>query len=142
MVLTAKITSEAVAQPRCVGSILMRLHSPRAALAQDLAEEFPRVHAMRRVVRAGIHAARLLQMRAKVTGSRLLLDHRFFAPGVLGIVAHHGKRVQVDVAVRAVPRAQPAAYAPVLDDYFQRIAAPDRADRAAHHAKRIAALPA
>src|SRR5215471_3255396 len=112
----------------------MRLRSPRAALAQDLAEEFPRVHAMRRVVRAGIHAAWLFQMRAKIAGSRFLLDHRFLAPGMLGIVDHHCKRVQVYVAVRAVPSAQPAAYTPVLDDYFQGIAAPDGADRAAHHA--------
>ena len=50
--------------------------------------------------------------------------------------------MQVDVAVRAVLGAQAAADAPVLDDHFERIAAADGAHRTAHHAQRIAAMPA
>ena len=54
----------------------------------------------------------------------------------------HRERMHVDIAVRAVLGAQAAADAPVLDDHFQRIAPPDGAHRAAHHAQRIAALAA
>src|SRR5207253_2893765 len=48
----------------------------------------------------------------------------------------------VDVAVWTVLGTEAAADAPVLDNDFERIAASDGADRAAHHAQRIAAVPA
>src|SRR5581483_6419897 len=50
--------------------------------------------------------------------------------------------MQRDVAVRTVARAESAADAPVLDDHLERVATADRADGAADHAQRIAALPA
>src|SRR5450755_4109365 len=50
--------------------------------------------------------------------------------------------MHVDISIRAVFRAQPATDAPVFDNHFQRIAAPYGANRTAHHAQRIAALPA
>src|SRR5579859_1586078 len=50
--------------------------------------------------------------------------------------------MHVDIAVRTILRAQAATDAPILDDDFQRIAPPNRADRTPHHAQRVAALPA
>ena len=65
-----------------------------------------------------------------------------FPSRMRGIVEFHRERMQVDVAVGAVVRAQAAADAPVFDDDLERVAAADRADRAADHAQRIAALAA
>ena len=81
-------------------------------------------------------------MRAQIARSRFLLHHRFFPPRVLRVFRHHFKRMQIDVSVRAISRAQSAPDAPILDDHFQRISPPNRAHRTAHHAQRIAALPA
>jgi len=50
--------------------------------------------------------------------------------------------MQIDVAVGTILRAQAAADAPIFDDDFERIAAPNRADRAARPCKWVAALPA
>src|SRR5579864_1655186 len=50
--------------------------------------------------------------------------------------------MHIDIAVGTILRAQSATDAPILDNHFQRIAPPNRADRTAHHAQRVAALPA
>ena len=50
--------------------------------------------------------------------------------------------MHVDVAVGTVVGAQAAADAPVFDDDLQRVAPPDRADRTADHAERVATLAA
>ena len=97
---------------------------------------------MRGIMRAGVNAARLFQMRAEIAGSGLLLDDRFLAAGILWIVRQYFKRMQIDIAVGTISRAQTAANAPILDDNFQRIPPANRADRAADHAKRVAALAA
>src|SRR5271166_4752679 len=140
--LIARSTKEPIAQPRCVWSILMRVRSPGVALSENLSKEFARIHAMRGVVRTRIHAARLSQVRAQIAGGSLLFDRGFLAARVFGIVGHHFKRMQVDVAVGAVARAEAAPDAPVFDDHFQGMAAANRADRATDHAEGIAALAA
>src|SRR5947209_226897 len=86
---------------------------------------------MRRVVRTRINAAWLGEIRAEITRRRFLphLSARF-------------ERMQRNVAVGTIFRAQAAADAPILDDHFKRIPAPDRPDRAPDHTQWIAALPA
>ena len=74
---------------------------------------------MRCVVWTGVHTARFLQVRAKIAGSCLLLDERFPAAGILRIVRENFERMQIDIAVGAIPRAEPAADAPILDDDFE-----------------------
>ena len=59
-----------------------------------------------------------------------------------GIVEFDRERMQVDIPVGAVVRAEAAADAPVLDDDFERVAAANRAHRASDHAERVAALAA
>ncbi len=97
---------------------------------------------MRGVVRAGVNATRFFQVRAEVAGSCFLLDDGFFASGARGIVNHHFERMQIDVAVRTILRAKAAPDAPILDDDFERIAPANRANGAADHAQRVAALAA
>ena len=94
------------------------------------------------VVRAGVDAAGFFQVRAEIAGSGFLLDDGFLAAGVFGVVGQNFKRMQVDIAVGTIARAETAADAPIFDDDFQGIAAANRADWAAHHAKRVAALAA
>src|SRR5712671_6425345 len=50
--------------------------------------------------------------------------------------------MQVDIAVRTIACTKAATDAPVFNKDFQRIAATNGPHRAAHHAERIAALPA
>src|ERR1700730_11974554 len=94
------------------------------------------------VVGAGIDAAGFLQMRAEVAGRGLLFDDGLFMAGMFGIFGDYFKWVEIDVAVRAIARAQAAPDAPVFDDDFQGIAATDGADRTADHAERVATLAA
>ena len=74
---------------------------------------------MRRIMRAGIDAARLGMFRAEIAGRGFFLHHGFFLPGVLVILGLGGEGMHVDVPVRAIFRAQPAADAPILNDHFQ-----------------------
>src|SRR6266566_4055107 len=97
---------------------------------------------MRCVVWTGVYAAGFLQVRAKIAGGCLLLDDRLLAAGILRIVRKNFEGMQIDIAVGAIPRAEPAADAPILDDDFERIAATDGANGAPDHAKRVAALAA
>ena len=71
-----------------------------------------------------------------------MLDDGFFAAGAPGILDHHFERMQINVAVRTILRAKAAADAPIFDDNFERVAPPNRADRAANHTQRITALAA
>src|SRR6266478_4453599 len=114
----------------------------RVALAEHVGKKCARVDAVRRVMRTRVHAARLFQVCAQIARRSFLLDSCFLAAGALGIVDHHFERMQVDVAVGTILRAEAAADAPILDDDFERIAPSNRADGAADHAERIAALPA
>jgi hypothetical protein len=50
--------------------------------------------------------------------------------------------MQINISVRAILRAQAAPDAPILDNYFKRIASSNRPNGAPDHAERIAALPA
>ena len=61
---------------------------------------------------------------------------------MLRVIGLRGERMKVDISVRAIFRAQAAPDAPILNDDLQRIAPADRSDGTAHHAQRIAALPA
>src|SRR6266852_1845388 len=112
------------------------------ALAEHLGEKCARVDSMRGVVRAGVNAAWFFQVRAKIARRRFLLDGRLLAPGPLRIVDHHFKWMQIDIAVGTILRAEAAADTPVLDDNFERVSPSNRANRAADHAERVAALPA
>src|SRR6266481_5604182 len=122
--------------------VAFRPFSFRGALAEHIGEKCAWVDAMRGIVRTSVDAAWFFQVRAEIARSSLLLDGRLLAPGALGIVDHHFERMQVDVAVGTILRAEAAADAPILDDDFERIAPSNRADGAADHAERIAALPA
>ena len=61
---------------------------------------------------------------------------------MLRIVHQYVEGMQIDVAVRTILGAQPAADAPIFNNYFQRIPAPNRAHRTAHHTQRIETLAA
>ena len=50
--------------------------------------------------------------------------------------------MHIDVSIRTIFRAKATTDAPILDDHLERIAPPDRADRATHHAEGVAALAA
>jgi hypothetical protein len=97
---------------------------------------------MSRIVRACVNTTRLREIGAQVAGSGFLFYDGFGAAGMIGIFIHHLERMQINIAVRTIARAKTAADAPVLDDDFERVTAANGADRTAHHAKRIAALPA
>ncbi len=97
---------------------------------------------MRGVVRTSINAAWFFQVRAEIARSRFLLDRCFLVSGPLRIVNHHFEWVQINIAVRAILRAKAAANAPILDDNFERIASSNRANGAANHTERVAALAA
>src|ERR1700722_4640538 len=166
---TAKITSDAIAHGRCVLSIC-KLHafyvaqssdgaldhrsipphlaydpcfgSLRRSAAQHFRKKRPWVHAVRRIVRARVNAAGLFQMCAQIAGSSLLLHHRFLSPRTLQVFDHDFERMQINISIRAVPRAQPATDAPILDNHLERVPPPDRSYWTTDHAKRVAALPA
>src|SRR6266403_1690288 len=59
-----------------------------------------------------------------------------------GIVEFSREGMQIDVPIGTVGGAKAAADAPVFDDYLERVAPPDGADRASDHAERIAPLAA
>src|SRR5260370_19346276 len=86
----------------------------RGALAKHVGEKCPWIDAVRGVVRASVHAAWFFQVRAEIARSSFLLDGGFLTPGPLWIVDHHVERMQIDIAVRAILRAQAAANAPIL----------------------------
>src|ERR1700733_10367224 len=109
-----RIQQLAISHGRWVRSIRM---SRLFLRLQQVGEECLRLHAMRRVVRTRIHATRFRQIVAQIAGGRL-------APrgGVSPRLVH--KFLHIDVAVRTVRGAQPAAHAPVLNHHFQRISPP------------------
>src|SRR5690242_12760584 len=86
------------------------------ALAEHFGKECFWVHAMRGIMRTGVNAAWFLEVRAKIAGSCFLLDDRLLAAGILGIVSQDLKRMQIDIAVGTIARAEAAADAPILDD--------------------------
>src|SRR5713226_3418432 len=114
----------------------------RGALAEHVGEKCARIDAMRGIVRTGVNATRFFQVRAEIARSSFLLDRHFFSAGPLRIGNHHFKWMQIDVAVRTILCAEAAADAPIFDDDFERIAPANRADGAADHTQRVAALAA
>src|ERR1700694_1116597 len=112
------------------------------ALAEHIGKKCARVDPMRGVMRTSVDAAWFFQVRAEIARSGFLLDGRLLAPGPLRIIHHHFEWMQIDVDVGAILRAEAAADAPILDDNFERISPSNRADRAADHAERVAALAA
>src|SRR5207302_10310947 len=97
---------------------------------------------MRRIVRARINATGLLQVCAEIARSGFHLHNGFLAAWPIGILGHHFKRMQIDVAVRTIPRAKSATDTPVFNEDFERIAATYGPNGTAHHTKGIAALSA
>ena len=59
-----------------------------------------------------------------------------------GVIEFGWERMQINISVGTVGGAKAAADAPVFDDYLERVAPPDGADRASDHAERIATLTA
>src|SRR5437879_12521 len=114
----------------------------RGPLAEHLAEKCARVDAMGGVMRTSIDTTGLFQVHAEIARRSFLLDDSFLTPFLFWIVDHHFERMQIDIAVGTILRAEATADTPVLDDDFERIASANRADGAAHHAQRIAALAA
>ena len=94
------------------------------------------------IVRARIHTTGFCLLGAEIAGGRLLLDHSFFLSRMFMVIGLRGKRMHIDIAVRAILSAQAAADAPVFNDDLKRIAAADGSDRAAYHAERVATLAA
>jgi hypothetical protein len=111
-------------------------------LDEHVCEKGAGIDAVRGVVRTGVDAAWFFQVRAEVARSSFLLDRRFFSAGSLRIINHHFEWLQIDVAVGTILRAEAAADAPIFDDNFERISPSNRADGAADHAQRVAALAA
>ena len=97
---------------------------------------------MSRVVRARVDAAWFRMLRAEIARSGFLFHDRARTPRRIRIGNLNGKRMHVDIAVGTILRAQTATDAPVFDDHFQRIAAPNRTNGTTDHAERVAALPA
>jgi len=97
---------------------------------------------VRCVMRARVHATGLGMIEAQIARCSFDLHTGNPAAGIRRIVQLHRKWVHIDVPVRAVVGALAAADAPVFDNDLERIAAANRADRTADHAKRIAALAA
>src|SRR5579859_4902838 len=93
------------------------------ALSERSSEEVAGLHPMRGVMGTGIDTAGFGMILAKVAGGRLFLHHGFFLAGMLVVIGLGRKGMQVDIAVRAIFRAQAAADAPVFDDDLERIAA-------------------
>src|SRR5579863_9066685 len=81
-------------------------------------------------------------MRAEIARSGLLFDDCFFATRTIRIVGHNFERMQIDISIRTVERAKPAADAPIFDDDFERVTPSNGAYGTSDHAKRVAALPA
>src|SRR5204863_326546 len=104
--------------------------------------EFRWIHTMGSIVRTRVYATGLGVIMAEIT--RCCLDARAgnFPSRMRGIVEFHRERMEVDIAVRAVVGAEAASDAPVFNDDFEGISAADRTYGAAHHAQRVAALPA
>ena len=113
-----------------------------AGLLEQSGKELRWIHAMRGIVRTGVHAAGLGMVVAQVAGRSLHPGAGDFPARVRGIVEFDWEWMQVDVAVGTIVGAQAAADAPVFDDDFERVAAADGADGASDHAQRIAALAA
>src|SRR5207237_2288906 len=105
--------------------------------AQHLAEELRRIHTVRGVMWARIHAARLWMVVTEVARS-CLAHGRLLSSATVRC----RELVQVDISVWAIGSAQPATDAPVFDDDFQRVAPPNRSHRTSNHAQRVAALAA
>jgi hypothetical protein len=97
---------------------------------------------MRRIMRTGIHTTRLGVVVTQIARRGFHTYTGYLVSGMRGIVEFGRKGVKIDIPVRTIIRAQTTANAPVFDDHFQRVAPPDGADGASHHAKRVAALAA
>src|ERR1039457_3281512 len=109
---------------------------------EQAAEKFQRVHAMRGIMRARIHATRFLMIQAEVARCGFYLHAGNPSSGIRRIVQLNGERMHIDISVWTIVGALATTDAPVFDDHLERIAAANRPDRTAHHAQRIAALPA
>ena len=94
------------------------------------------------VMRAGIDAAGFGVVMTQVTRCSFYVHAGDLPARMSGIVQFDGKRVKIDIAIRAVVGAQAAANTPVLDDDFEGVTSADGADGASNHAQGIATLPA
>src|SRR4030095_12163392 len=136
----AVVTSSAMPQPRIQLRWVRSISIGGARPSLRDPEELRGLDALEGVVRAGVDAGRLVILAAQVAGGGLLPDDRLALPRTVGVLTVHHERMQIDVAVRALGGAEPAADDPVLDDGLERVrVATDRADRAAHHAQRVTA---
>src|SRR5580700_4752213 len=108
-------------------------HSTVGSRIQHVPEKFIGIHAMRRVMRAGVYATRFSVVGAQIAGRSLIPDN--FSPAAGPIALGNAEWVKSDVAVRAIAGAQAATNTPVFDDHLKRLAPPDGAYRASDHAE-------
>src|SRR4051812_32907989 len=114
----------------------------RVILRQDLREELVGAHADGSIVRTRVNTTWLGKIMAQVARCSFVYHVRLLRNPFLVEAGHHRKFLQIDVAVRAAFDTRSAANAPIFNDDFQRSFAADGADGTAHHAQRIAAVPA
>ena len=114
--------------------------SLRRWLAEQAAKKFWWIHAMGRIVRAGVYATWFGMVVTQIARRCFRTRTRDLAARMRGIVEFDRERVQVDISVGTVVGAEAAANTPILDDDFERVATADGANGASDHAKRIAAL--
>ena len=74
---------------------------------------------MRRIVWACVNTTGFRLRSTKVARSRLLLNNRFFLPRIFMIVGLRRERVEIDIPIGTIFRAETAADAPVFDDDFK-----------------------
>ena len=94
-------------------------------LLEQPSKKLRRIDPVRGVVRASINTTWLGVVMAQIAGCRLQTGARDFPPRMRRIVQFDRERVKVDIAVGAIVRAQSTTNAPVFDDDFEGISAPD-----------------
>ena len=131
------------------GRVSRRLEKHRLRV-NYAAEEPTRIYPLRRIMRAGINAARRGKLCAEIARVRLVRCALFLFN--LDLRRHTGlrrfhlrpeffqnfNRMHVDVSIGAKLGAFPTADTPVFDEDFKILFAPNGTDGALGHAKRIA----
>src|SRR5450432_3069750 len=114
------MTAEAMAQWRWLASMRIRQGSLSIAgrLANRVGEKCFGIDAMSGVVRTGVDATGLFQIGAQIARGGFLFHDGFAAAGMVRVFVHDLERMQIDIAVGAISRAQAATDTPVFDDDF------------------------
>jgi hypothetical protein len=109
-------------------------------LREQVGKKLRRIHAVCGIVRTSVDATGFGMVVTEIARRSLHADASDFLAGMRWIVEFGREGVQIDISIRTISRAQTAANAPVLDNHFESVAAPDGAHRASNHAEGIATL--